>query len=119
MSRMIELAGGKYAFTNLGDDTAMATVNVEMETFFSTARSADIVIYNSTIGGEISTMNEFLALNPLMKDLKAAQNGAVWCTRESMYQQTLNIGRMISEINAILNAAPDEEPELIYFYKLK
>lgn len=119
VSRMIELAGGKYAFTNLGDDTAMATVNVEMETFFSTARSADIVIYNSTIGGEISTMDEFLALNPLMKDLKAAQNGAVWCTRESMYQQTLNIGRMISEINAILNAAPDEEPELIYFYKLK
>lgn len=119
VSRMIELAGGEYAFTNLGDDTAMATVNVEMETFFMTARTADVVIYNSTIGGEIETMEEFLALNPLLKELDAVANNAVWCTRESMYQQTLNIGRMISEINAILNAAPDEEPELIYFYKLK
>ena len=119
VSRMIALAGGEYAFKNLGDDSAMATVNVEMETFFKTARGADVVIYNSTIGGEIASMEEFLALNPLMKDLKAVENSAVWCTRESMYQQTLNIGRMISEINAILNAAPGDEKELVYFFRLK
>ena len=119
VSRMIELAGGEYIFHDLGDDSAMATVNVEMETFFAAAREADVVIYNSTIGGEVADMDEFLALNPLMKELKAAKTGAVWCTRESMYQQTLNIGRMISEINAILNAAPGEDPELVYFFKLK
>ncbi len=119
VSRMIELAGGEYAFKDLGDDSAMATVNVEMETFFATAREADVVIYNSTIGGEVADMDEFLALNPLMKELKAAKTGAVWCTRESMYQQTLNIGRMINEINVILNAAPGDAPELIYFFKLK
>lgn len=119
VSRMIELAGGEYAFKELGDDSAMATVNVEMETFFKTAHGADIVIYNSTIGGEVASMEEFLALNPLMKELKAVGNGAVWCTRESMYQQTLNIGRMISEINVILNAAPGDDPELVYFFRLK
>ena len=119
VSKMIGLAGGEYAFSNLGDDSAMATVNVEMETFFATARGADVVIYNSTIGGEVSSMDEFLALNPLMKDLKAAETGNVWCTRESMYQQTLNIGRMISEINVILNASPDDDPELVYFFRLK
>lgn len=119
VSRMIELAGGRYAFSDIGDESAMATVNVEMETFFATARGADVVIYNSTIGGEVESMAEFLALNPLMKELKASQDGAVWCTRESMYQQTLNIGRMISEINIILNADPNDEPELIYFFKLK
>ena len=119
VSKMIALAGGEYAFKDLGDDSAMATVNVEMETFFATARGADIAIYNSTIGGEVESMDEFLALNPLMKELKAAQTGSVWCTRESMYQQTLNIGRMISEINTILNAAPEDDPELTYFFKLK
>ena len=119
VSRMIELAGGHYAFSDLGDDSAMATVNVEMETFFATARSADIAIYNSTIGGEVESLEEFLALNPLMKDLEAVANGAVWCTRESMYQQTLNIGRMISELNVILNAAPEDDPELTYFFRLK
>lgn len=119
VSRMIALAGGEYAFRDLGDDSAMATINVEMETFFKTAREADVVIYNSTIGGEVADMGEFLALNPLMKDLKAVGTGSVWCTRESMYQQTLNIGRMISEINVILNAAPDDDPDLIYFFRLK
>ena len=119
VSRMIELAGGRYAFSDLGDESAMATVNVEMETFFKTARSADIVIYNSTIGGEVESLAEFLALNPLMKDLDAVKNGAVWCTRESMYQQTLNIGRMIAELNIILNAAPEDDPELNYFFRLK
>ncbi len=119
VSRMIELAGGHYAFSDLGDSSAMATVNVEMETFFATARSADVVIYNSTIGGEVESMEEFLALNPLMKDLDAVGNGAVWCTRESMYQQTLNIGQMIAELNIILNAAPEDDPELQYFFRLK
>lgn len=119
VSRMIELAGGHYAFADLGDSSAMATVNVEMETFFATARSADVVIYNSTIGGEVESMEEFLALNPLMKDLEAVGNGAVWCTRESMYQQTLNIGQMIAELNIILNAAPEDDPELQYFFRLK
>lgn len=120
VSRMIELAGGTYAFPDLGgDENAMATVNVEMETFFKTAREADIIIYNSTIGGEVETMDEFLSLNPMMGDLKAVSGGAVWCTRESMYQQTLNIGRMISEMNVIFNAGPDDEPELTYFFKLE
>ncbi len=119
ISKMIRLAGGEYAFSDLGDDSATATVNVEMETFFKTARGADVVIYNSTIGGEVANMEEFLALNPLMKELKAVENCAVWCTRESMYQQTLNIGRMISEINVILNAGADDDPELVYFFRLK
>ena len=119
VSRMIELAGGHYAFSDLGDSSAMATVNVEMETFFATARSADVVIYNSTIGGEVSSLSEFLALNPLLKDLKAVENGAVWCTRESMYQQTLNIGQMIGEIHTILTCGPDDEPQLRYFFRLR
>ena len=120
VSRMIELAGGKYAFSGLtGDENATATVNLEMETFFQTARGADVVIYNSTIGGEVESLEAFLALSPLMQELDAVKNGEVWCTRESMYQQTLNIGRMILEINAILNASPDSEPELTYFFRLK
>lgn len=120
VSRMIELAGGRYVFSDLvGEGGATATVNVEMEKFFSTAREADVVIYNSTIGGEVSTLEEFLALNPLLAELKAVQNGAVWCTRESMYQQTLNIGRMIKELNTIFSCGADETPELQYFFRLK
>jgi iron complex transport system substrate-binding protein len=119
VSQMIRLAGGEYVFSDLGDDgTATATVNVEMETFFQTAREADVVIYNSTIGGEVESLSEFLALNPLLKELNAVKNGAVWCTRESMYQQTLNIGLMIKELHTLLSAEPGDEPELVYFFRL-
>lgn len=120
VSRMIELAGGEYVFSDLGgDENALATVNVEMETFFAAARDADVVIYNSTIGGEIESLSEFLSLNPLLKELDAVNSGAVWCTRESMYQQTLNIGLMISEIHKILTCGADEAPELQYFFRLE
>lgn len=120
VSRMIELAGGEYAFSSLGNgDSALSTVNVEMETFFQTARDADVIIYNSTIGGEIESLDEFLNLNPVLAELKATRNGEVWCTRESMYQQTLNIGRMIAEIGSILSASPKEKLDLIYFFRLE
>lgn len=120
VSRMIELAGGKYAFAGVGEgDTALSTVNIEMESFFQTAREADIIIYNSTIGGEVDSLTELLSLNPVLGELKAVQNGAVWCTRESMYQQTLNIGRMIAEIGEILASSSEENLALTYFFKLE
>lgn len=119
VSRMIELAGGNYVFSDLGDiGSAMATVNVEMETFFKTARDADIIIYNSTIGGGVSSLDEFLSLSPLMKDMKAVKDGNVWCTGESMYQQTLNTGRIISELNSIFTAEPGDMLELKFFFRL-
>lgn len=36
-----------------------------------------------------------------------------------MYQQTLQIGRMIDEIHTILNAGQDDDPELVFFFRLK
>ncbi len=120
VSRMIELAGGRYAFESLGGgDTALSTVNVEFETFFNTVRDTDVILYNSTIGGEIDTLDDFLKLNPMLSELKAVKNGAVWCTRESMFQQTLNIGSMIVELNRIFSASSDEELELTYFFRLE
>jgi iron complex transport system substrate-binding protein len=47
--KMIEMAGGKYIFENLGDDNDLSTMNMEMEAFYSEARNADYLIYNSTI----------------------------------------------------------------------
>ncbi|MBQ0134848.1 MAG: ABC transporter substrate-binding protein, partial [Clostridiales bacterium] len=49
IARSIELAGGRYIFPDLGaDDSAVTTLNMQMETFCDEALSADILIYNST-----------------------------------------------------------------------
>ena len=117
VSKMIELAGGKYVFENLGDpEKATSTVTIEMETFYATAKDADFIIYNSAITGEISSLEELLTIEPLLKDFKAVQNGNVWCTGQNMYQETMGLGQMILEMHEIFTGTADD---LNYFYKLQ
>lgn len=120
VSKMIELAGGKYVFDNIGDpqkDTS--TVTVEMETFYETAKDADVIIYNSTIGGEIETLEKFLSMNSLLKNFKAVKSGNVWCTNANMYQETMQIGRMISDFNAVFTNDAEKLSKVKYLHKLK
>lgn len=120
VSKMIELAGGKYVFENLGDpDKDTSTVTVEMETFYEIAKDADFIIYNSTIGGEIKTMEEFLSLSGLLKNFKAVKNGNVWCTSENMFQESLQLGRMIGDFNAIFTDNTENINGVRYLHKLK
>lgn len=117
VSKMIDLAGGKYVFDDLGDpEKATSTVTIEMETFYATAKDADFIIYNSAITGEISSLEELLIIEPLLKDFKAVQKGNVWCTGQNMYQETMELGQMILEMHEIFAGAADD---LNYFYKLQ
>ena len=117
VSKMIALAGGNYVFENLGDpETATSTVTIEMETFYSEAKDADFIIYNSAITGEITSLEALLKINPLLKDFKAVKNGNVWCTAQNMYQETMQLGQMTREIHQILTGA---ETELEYLYPLR
>ncbi len=120
ISKMIELAGGNYVFKDLGDPaTATSTVNLEMETFFATAKDADYIIYNSTIGGEVKDMAQLLEKNALLSEFKAVQNGDVWCTGKNMYQETTELGQMIQSFQMIFSGQADELDELPYLYRLR
>lgn len=120
VTKMLELAGGSYVFDNLGDpETRTSTVTIEMEQFFATAKDADYIIYNSTIGGEIRTIDELLAKNELLAEFKAVQNGNVWCTSENMYQETTQLGQMIQSFQKVFSGAADELDELAYLYRLQ
>lgn len=120
ITKMIELAGGKYVFDELGDrETRTSTVTIEMEKFFATAKDADYIIYNSTIGGEVRTIDELLAKNKLLAEFKAVKNGNVWCTGKNMYQETTQIGQMIQSFSRIFSGEADGEDELPYLYRLK
>ncbi len=119
VSKMIELAGGTYIFSDLGeDDNALSTVNMQMETFYAGAKDADILIYNSTIDGEIDTLEELLEKNSLLADFKAVRNGDVWCTEQNMFQQTSAAAGMISDINAIVTGDADGLDHLTFLHRL-
>ena len=116
VARMIEMAGGQYVFQDLGDDNALSTVNMQMETFYAEARDADCLIYNSTIDGELHTIDELLVKSPLLADFKAVQEGNVWCTEQNLFQSTMGLGDMIQDIHAVLT---EEDPEdLAYLHRL-
>ena len=115
--KMIEIAGGKYIFEDLDDDSSKkTTVNMQIEEFYKTAKDADIIIYNSSIDQSVESLDELYAKCELIKDFKAVKEGNVWCTTHDMYQQSLSVAYMIEDLNKVVN---DEYDELHYLYRLE
>ena len=118
VSRMIELAGGEYIFDDLGgDDSALSTMNMQMEEFYAAAREADILIYNSTIDGELTSLEMLLEKCPLLVHCKAVQEGNVWCTTQNMFQETMSLGDMIGDFSAVIHG--EDAQKIRYLYPLK
>ena len=116
--KMIELAGGKYIFENLGDsETKRSTVNMQVEEFYHDAKDADFLIYNSSIDGGVSSMEELLDKCEFLADFKAVQEGNVWCTTNDMYQQSLSIGYLMEDMHAMLSG--EEEDHMHYLFLLE
>ena len=119
VAKMIRMAGGEYIFRDLGEgDSALSTVNLQMETFYAAAKDADVLIYNSTIDGELHTLEELLSKSALLADFKAVQEGNVWCTGQNLFQSTMGLGDMILDIHTILTRETVAEEELTYLHRL-
>lgn len=121
ISQMIGLAGGRYVFTadNLRiDENALSTMNIQMETFYSAAKDADILIYNSTIEGQLSGIAELTEKSPVFKDFRAVRNDAVWCTEQNLFQQTTGAADMISDLNLIFCGKADDTEQLTYLHRI-
>lgn len=113
VTEMIELAGGTYVFDELGDGSSSASVTLEMESFYSEAKDADVIIYNASIGGELASIEELVEKNSLLADFEAVRNGEVWCASEDMYQQMIATGAIISEFHAAFEGEDDEGLEYL------
>ncbi|MGN1014632.1 MAG: ABC transporter substrate-binding protein [Butyricicoccus sp.] len=116
--KMIEMAGGEYIFPDLEDDNALSTMNMDMETFYAEAKDADYIIYNSTIDGELTSVEQLLDKSHLLKEFKAVQEGNVWCTEQSLFQESMGLGDMIRDIHTILTEENPEAGELTYLHRL-
>ena len=116
--KMIEMAGGEYIFPDLEDDNALSTMNMDMETFYAEAKDADYIIYNSTIDGELTSVDQLLDKSHLLKEFKAVQEGNVWCTEQSLFQESMGLGDMIRDIHTILTEENPEAGELTYLHRL-
>lgn len=114
--KMIEMAGGSYIFEDLGDDNELSTMNMEMEAFYSKAREADYLIYNSTIDAELKTIEELLGKSSLLADFKAVKEGHVYCAQKNLFQESMGLGTLITDIHKMLT---ESNTPMTYLYQLQ
>ena len=103
MAGMIELAGGRYIFTDPAQlDSARASVAISMEDFYAAAVDADYLIYNASIDAPLDSVDDLLAKSPLFADFKAVRSGDVWSTDKYLYQATDIAGQLITDLHRML-----------------
>ena len=119
ISKMIALAGGRYIFTAddlQTDENALSTMNIQTETFYSIAKDADILIYNSTIEGELNSISQLIEKSHIFEDFRAVQNDRVWCTEQNLFQETTGAADMITDLNRIFQGETAEQ--LTYLHRI-
>ena len=108
VAKCVAIAGGDYvSFDESAEDNAQSTINIQMESFYHGAVDADVLIYNSIIDGELSSIDELVALNPLLADFKAVKDGNVWCLTKDFYQESLELSDLILDVNHALTESQD------------
>ncbi|SEI96596.1 iron complex transport system substrate-binding protein [Lachnospiraceae bacterium A10] len=104
LSKMMEIAGGSYTFSdlNIEEDNALSTLNINWEDFYKEAKDADILIYNGTIDGGVNSIEELEEKNALFADFKAVKEGNVYCTNLNMFQESSKIADIILDFHSII-----------------
>lgn len=118
VAKMIAMAGGTYAFAQLGstDENRSSSTTLEMEAFYAQAKDADVIIYNSTVAGRLKGLDELVALNPLLADFKAVKNRRAWCCEQNVYQQMTATGEVVVDLHEAI--ADTERDKLTFFFRL-
>lgn len=119
ISKMIEIAGGKYVPKDEKKSDGrkhISTETVQFESFYAATHDADILIYDGTIGGEILRKADLLRKNPLFSDFKAYKSGSIYCVGRDFFQRSTGTADFISDVS---KAVSGEESGLVFLRKVK
>lgn len=120
VTKMINMAGGEYVIKSMPeDDNALSTMNMQMESFYAEAIDADIIIYNSTVDGEINSIDELVGKSQLLKDFKAVKMGNVWCSGKNMFQESASVAETIEDLNRVIRDMETDNSRLRFFKHLE
>lgn len=114
--QLIRMAGGCYLPQPGGEESGSGTFSMEMEAFYALAKQADYLIYNSTIEGELDTLEALLARAPLLANCRAVQQGQVFCTTQDLYQSSMALGDFAQDLAGMLAG---QRRGLCYLYPLE
>ena len=115
IAKAIAMAGGQYvSFDESGEENALSTMTIQMESFYASAVDADIMIYNSTIDGEIRTIDELLTKKSAACRLQSRTGRLRLVHHQKLYQESLALGDLILDVHAILQ---DKAAENLHFLR--
>ena len=115
VAQMIGMAGGEYVFADLADSgNSLSTMNIPLEDLYAGVKDADVLIYNGTIEGTISTKEELLARCALLAECKAVQCGDIWCTTPDFFQQSMALADFMLDLHAVFTGAT-ADPDTLHF----
>ena len=116
VAKMISLAGGEYVLAGQAADeeNALSTMNMQMEDFYLAAKDADLIIYNSTIVGNLESVEELLGISPLFADFKAVKEGRVYCTGKNFFQETTAITDFVEDLGKALRSPGETSFHQLY-----
>ena len=119
VAQMVGMAGGVYIFDDLeGETSAQSTIKLPLETFYARARDADVLIYNSTIEGVMETRDQLIEKCPMLADFKAVQSGDCWCTAQSLFQQSMELADLISDMNLVFTEGSPDPASLRFLQRI-
>ncbi len=118
VTKMVELAGGKYICDDMKNSDSNSTT-MEMEEFYTKAKDADYIIYMYSLGGKPKTLADLVEKNKLLADFKAVKEGNVWATCPEFFQIGDALGNMIGDINTVLTTDDTSITNLDYLFKLQ
>ena len=116
---MIGMAGADYVFSDLTDSgNNLSTMNLPLEDFYAGAKDADVLIYNSTIEGVMETRDQLIEKCPMLADFKAVQSGDCWCTAQSLFQQSMELADLISDMNLVFTEGSPDPASLRFLQRI-
>ena len=115
--KMIEIAGARYVFKDLDDESGRTAVDMSMEQFYASAIDADYIIYNGSIDSSVKSLDDLIAKDPVMKKMKAVKDKNCWVTKSAMYQRTYLVAEMILDFHKLFSE--DDPQDLKYISKLE
>ena len=120
ISKLIQYAGGHYILEDEEEEqSGLSTMNMQLEEFYAKAKDADYMIYNSTINGELESMEQLLKQSALLKDFRAVKNQNVWCIRKNLYQESMKMGSLAKDIHLMLTKKGAGDEDFTYLYKVE
>lgn len=109
VSSLIEMAGGEYAPGSIDEaDNSLSTMNMQMEDFYLATADCDVLIYNSTIDGEIDSIDDLCKKNPLFTSYKAVKNKQVYCIGRNLFQETTKMAEFANDLYTVISGCDND-----------